>query len=114
MISFRYCRILKVFVLLLLVALVSACATTPLGRADLLDFIEDGKTSREQTYLSLGEPTSLYEEGRILCFRLGQDGGGYFVVGKGWGWAGIKTSLIMAFDDEGVLSRHSLVQVKGP
>jgi hypothetical protein len=98
------------------VVLVSSCATTPLGRGDLLDFIEDGKTSREETYLSLGEPSSIYEEERILCFRLGQDERGYFIVGKGlgWGWAGIKTSLIMVFDDQGVLRRHALVQVKGP
>lgn len=100
-------------IVITLLFLLTACAQ-PLGRADLLNFIEDGKTTREQAYLNLGEPSALYEGGRIVCFRLGRDEGGDFVIGKKAGFAGVTTSLIMVFDEEGLLSKHSLVQVKGP
>lgn len=104
----------RAVVMLLLGTLVTACTTPPLGRADLLGFIHDGRTSREETYLHLGEPSALYEGERIMSFRLGRDEGGYFVVGKATGFAGVTTSLIMVFDEKGVLRRHALVQVKAP
>ena len=94
--------------------LLSGCATQPLGRADLLNFIEDGKTTREQAFLNLGEPSSAYEGDRILCFRLGQDKGGNYIVGNAIHFTGVNSSLVMVFDEQGVLRRHSLVQVKGP
>lgn len=110
-----FCRSRRAaIVLLLLAGLIAGCASVPLGKPDLLGFIRDGKTTREQTYLGLGEPTGSYEAGRILSFRLGKDEGGYFVVGKASGFAGVKTSLIMVFDEQGVLRRHALVQVKAP
>ncbi len=102
-------------VLLLLGTLLTACAMSPpQGRADLLGFIQDGQTTREDTYLHLGEPSGLYEDGRIMSFRLGQDDGGYFPVGKASGFTGIKFSLIMVFNETGILARHALVQVKAP
>lgn len=99
--------------LLLLICLVTACASQPLGRVDLLNFIEDGKTTREQAFLNLGEPAASYEGGRILCFRLGHDKGGDYIVGSAIRFTGVKSSLVMVFDEQGILTRHSLVQVKG-
>jgi hypothetical protein len=102
-------------VLLLLGILLSACAMSPpLGRADLLGFIQDGQTTREDTYLHLGEPSGLYEDGRIMSFRLGEDNGGYFPIGKASGFSGVRFSLIMVFSEAGILARHALVQVKAP
>ena len=101
-------------VLLFLGALLTGCATIPQGRTDLLSFIEDGKTTREETYLKLGEPTGLYEEGKIMSYRLDKDEGGYFLVEKSIGFRGVKTNLIMVFDEQGMLKKHSLVQVKKP
>ena len=54
----------RVVVLLFLGTLGSACATPPLGQVNLLGFIQDGRTSREETLLHLGEPAALYEAGR--------------------------------------------------
>ena len=102
----------RIVFLLFLGALLAGCATTPQGRKDLLSFIEDGRTTREETYLKLGEPTGLYEGGRIMSFRLDKDEGGYFLVEKSIGFGGVKTNLIMVFDEQGVLKKHSLVQVK--
>lgn len=95
-------------------AFLTSCATPPRGRTDLLDFIQDGQTTREETYLHLGEPTGLYEAGKIMSFRLDQDEGGYFLVERSTGFSGVKTNLIMVFDERGVLKKHALVQVKKP
>jgi hypothetical protein len=96
------------------IALLGACASTPVGQPDLLAFIEDGRTTREQAFLALGEPSATYEDGRILTFRLGQDKGGYFLVDKAPGFTGVKHSLVMSFDEAGLLRRHALVAIKAP
>ncbi len=84
------------------------------GQADLLTFIEDGQTTREQVFLALGEPSATYDDARILTFRLGRDDGGYFLLEKAPGFRSVKYSLVLAFDDAGLLRRHSLVAVKAP
>lgn len=105
----------KAVLTIVLGLLVAACETAPrIGRVDLLDFIQDGRTTREQTYLQLGEPAGSYENGRVLAYRLGKDAGGSFIVAKALGFKGATTNLMLVFDERGVLSRHSLVQIKAP
>ena len=60
----------RLFTALFLAVLLGACATAPLSRSDLLGFIRDGQTTREETYLHLGRPTAFYEGGRIMSFVL--------------------------------------------
>jgi hypothetical protein len=104
----RLAHIAPAFVLFLL----GACASTPFGQPELLTFIQDGQTTREQVFLALGEPSATYENGRILTFRLARDEGGYFLVEKAPGFHSVKYSLVLAFDDTGLLRRHSLVAIK--
>lgn len=92
----------------------AACATEPTGRADLLDFLHDGATPRDEVYLHLGEPSAQYENGRILAYRLKSDEGGYSAVAKRDDWSGTKFSLILVFDDSARLAKHSLVPVQSP
>ena len=97
------------------------CATTaPLkGRADLLDFLADGKTTREEVALKLGQPSGKFERENILTYRLGFEpkNKGYYVVEReahpeGWPtWLRAKYSLVLVFDETGVLRKHSLVEV---
>lgn len=54
-----------------------------MGQRDLLDFLEDGRTTREDALLALGDPSASYETGRILTYRLARDDGGYFLVADG-------------------------------
>jgi len=90
----------------------TGCATEPIGNKQLLDFLQDGKTSREEVILHLAEPSATFEGGRIVTYRLDEDTGGYTIQGaKGHGWSG-KFSLVLSFDEHGVLRRHSLVRVK--
>jgi len=90
------------------------CASTPVGRADLLDFLADGGTARDDARMHLGIPAAEYEGGRILAYRLSKDKLGYVRVGPGNDWAGVQYSLILIFDGDGVLSRHALVTVRAP
>lgn len=90
------------------------CTTPPVGRADLLDFLRDGTTTRAEVHLRLGEPSSQYEQDRVLAYRLAKDAGGFAVVRPQPGWAGVSHNLMLAFDADGVLRRHALVEVKAP
>ena len=106
---------------LLTCALLLGCATPPplKGHSDLLDFLADGKTSREEVALKLGLPSGKFERENILTYRLGFEpkNRGYYVVEReaqpsGWPtWLLAKYSLVLVFDEAGVLRRHSLVEV---
>ena len=105
---------------LLAVLLLSGCATNlPRGDPGLLNFLSDGKTTRAEAIIALGEPSGQFEKGTILTFRMGYDErtDGYFPVmretsNSGWPtWEQCKYSLVLVFDDAGVLRRHALVKV---
>lgn len=91
--------------------LLGGCAGNPRGEPDLLGFLQDGSTRREDVYLRLGEPSAQYESGRILAFRLAKDEGGLYPVTTPY-WPSESYSLILVFDAQGLLSRHALVQVR--
>ncbi len=111
----------KVFVALVLVLTLVGCATAPLkGSAGLLDFLTDGKTTRAEVLTTLGQPSGRFESDKILTYRLGFEpkNNGYYVVereadpGTGWPtWRLAQYSLVLRFDDAGVLCSHSLVKV---
>jgi hypothetical protein len=100
--------------LLIAFVVLSGCATTPIGKKDLLNFLGDGVTHREDVQLKLGEPSALYEDSRILAYRLRKDEGGFVIVGRRDNWFGVQYNLILVFDTEGVLKRHSIVEVRSP
>lgn len=89
-----------------------ACASPPLGRADLLDFLQLGTTRRTDVQLRLGEPNASFEGERILAYRLGRDDGGYMLVKGGAGWSRVRFNLMLAFDELGVLQRYTLVEIE--
>jgi hypothetical protein len=98
--------------LLAIVLLVLAgCALEPLGHKDLLDFLSDGVTRREDVQLKLGEPSSRYGSSKILAYRLRSDEWGYVLVRRRDNWECVTYSLILVFAANGVLRRHSLVEV---
>ena len=100
----------------------AGCATTPpplKGSSDLLNFLSDGKTTRTEAIITLGQPSGRFESEKILTYRLGHEPkhNGYFIVereatGSGWpAWTAAKFSLVLVFDDAGILKKHSLVKV---
>lgn len=105
---------------------IAGCATAPpappAGRADLLDFLADGRTTKIETLSQLGEPSGKFDGEKILTYRLGGDRekSGYVVKERqvfqsqhGWpDWVGTKYSLVLIYDEQGILRKHSLVEVK--
>jgi hypothetical protein len=111
---------LPTFLLLLLLA---GCATTrsPAGGSvekTFLEFLEDGKTTRQMVILKLGQPSATFEGERILTYRIGSDENGYFVLDRHpdwlvrYDWTGTKFSLVLIFDEHDVLQKHSMVPVR--
>ena len=98
-------------VVVALTAVLAGCMT-PVGSPDLLAFLKDGSTTREDVYLHLAEPSSTFEGGSILTYLLDEDQAGYILMRrKEKAWNG-KFSLVLAFDEHGVLRRHSLVRIR--
>ncbi len=101
----------------LLLSLLAACSTVPLrGQPDLLDFLADGATRREEVVARLGEPTRCLHAREICTYRVGHDEAGQYVkleVG-GANWMDTDGSLVLVFDADGVLRRHSVVRVREP
>lgn len=107
------------FVLALALMLVG-CATTQIkGRADLLEFLVDGKTTKEEAMIKLGQPAGEFEKEKIFTYRLGFNSrnGGYYVVEREFDsfgepvWIKSKYSLVLIFDGQNILRKHSLVEV---
>ena len=112
----------KTFKILALVLTLAGCATTPpplKGSPELLSFLTEGKTSWEAVITTLGQPSGRFESEKILTYRLGFEprNSGYYVVERettanGWPtWTAAKFSLVLVFDDAGILRKHSLVKV---
>lgn len=107
------------------VCLLVGCAIPPKpskGSPDLLKFVKDGQTTREQAIHSLGQPSGRFGMGKVLTWRLGYSpiNQGYYPVKRetqkhqysGWTtWTQATFSLVLVFDDSGVLCRHALVKV---
>jgi len=89
------------------------------GRADLLNFLADGKTTKEEVLVQLGQPSGKFEQEKILTYQLGYESGnnGYYVVEResSWNnepvWLNTQYSLVLVFDGQNILRRHSLVEV---
>ena len=108
---------------MLLVLVLAGCATNQFsGRADLLRFLSDGATTKEEALLSLDQPSGAFEDGNILTYRSGfnSHSKGFYVVQRPPGigvhgvystWEHTRYSLVLVFDAQNVLRHHSLVEV---
>ena len=85
-----------------------------------LEFLRDGETTREEVLLRLGDPTGIFEDGRILTFRIEASETGVVAVRREYDrdilgvsqWRLANLSVVAVFDEKGVLRRHALVPVK--
>lgn len=59
---------------------IAGCAGMPKGHKDLLDFIVDRVTRREEVLAKLGTPSARFEDSRILAYRLARGEGGYLLA----------------------------------
>jgi hypothetical protein len=112
----RQMRISQWILVTLLAGLLAGCVTTATPPADphLLDFLQDGQSTKEAVVLKLGQPSAVLESGRVLTYRLGQEKArGYFLrEASTTNWFELKFSFVLVFDPSEVLARHSLVEVR--
>ena len=97
----------------------TGCATkyqqVPDGSSDpsWLRMLEDGRTAESAVRAQIGEPVRTFESGRVLIYRLGlrdsTAGRAYTVVSE---WDDTLFNLVLVFDADGTLQRHSLLRVK--
>lgn len=87
-----------------------------------LPFISDSVTTREEIMLKLGMPQGSYENGRILTYRLGfgnnhelkpieREQDYYYTQYATDYWRFSRYSLVLVFNDENILVKHSLLEV---
>lgn len=95
-----------------LTTLVVGCASYPPGNPELIAFLRDGVTTREDVYLQLSEPSGIYENGRIMTYQLDRSEKGYVLMRRREAAWTAKYSLVLAFDDKGILRRHSVLSVR--
>ncbi len=119
--------------LLIALGLFAGCVATPrvqpnpvaqIIRSDLLSFLQEGTTTREEVLLKLGTPSMRFEGERILTYQLRIDKDG--VVQLFWPrrselkvqdswltyWEPKIHSLVLVFGPNGVLEKYSLVGAK--
>ncbi len=104
----------------LLLVWLTGCATIPGASKNLLDFLEIGRTTREEVILKLGQPSGAFEQERILTYRIGENDqqGKYVITPRSQtppysvpAWVNIRYSLVLIFDQNGKLEKQNLVVV---
>ncbi len=84
-------------------------------------YLQDGKTTKEDVLLRLGLPTAQFEGEKILTYRLMLSSNeGLVVVSREIDikdprlsqWARAEYSLILVFNDQHILKKHSLLRVR--
>jgi hypothetical protein len=91
---------------------IMSCASMPRGKTDLLDFLRIGQTTRQDVYDHLGSPSRRYEEVFILTYRIARDRGGLFTEPYTKEWEGVRFSLVLAFDESGLLRKYAMVPIR--
>lgn len=82
------------------------------ARQDLLDFVIDGRTTCGELHDRLGNPSGWYESGRLITYRIAEDGQHRYSVWAGSRWSGAKYSLVVTCGPEGIVTHHALVDEK--
>ena len=119
---------MRVAIILFLIV-ISGCTATPTTRiiedqpnSNQMPFIRDGITVRAEVHAQLGEPASTYEDERIVTYWLEKDEAEELVVAntrhlkKGRSESIMEEvglyDLVLVFDSNGVLERHSFVLIR--
>jgi hypothetical protein len=117
-----------IFSSIALIIMVASCATPHIQPTDtkllfnseLIGFIQDGITTREEVVLKLGTPSAQFEGEKILTYQLrfDQTGNWHLLAPQISATTGLREwreeacSLVLVFGADGVLRKHSLVEAK--
>ena len=95
-------------------AILVCSAIVAAGSADpvQLTFLVVGATKRQDVAVALGEPSARYPSDGIVTYRLRAGSEGYRSVARSFEWHPATHSLVLQFDERGILLRHGLVRVR--
>ncbi len=116
----------KILVCLLLALILTGCAahetqtvSSEITKQTWLSFLRDGKTLKAEVLSRLGTPSAEFEGSRILTYRLDgryevvvSDYKAHAIGGRLSEWKRAQYSLVLVFDADKILQRHSLVRVR--
>jgi len=86
-----------------------------------LSYLEVGKTTKEEVLIKLGIPSAQFEGERILTYRMMSDKEqGVLIVARELDdkdprlskWSKAIYSLVLIFDEQGILEKKSLIKVR--
>lgn len=99
-----------------LILAVAACATTPAGKHDRLEFLGRQPVTKQDVLSRLGDPSATFEHDQVLTYQLSHiKGGDYVLAQRGSNsWEGVNYDLVLVFDEQGLLQRHNLVTIRKP
>jgi hypothetical protein len=95
-------------------ALVAACASHPIARKDLLEFLDQPAVTDAQVREHLGAPCASFEQEHVLAYRLSHNDSGYYVPQLEAGWKGVQYDLIVVLDEHNFVQKHNLVAIRPP
>jgi outer membrane protein assembly factor BamE (lipoprotein component of BamABCDE complex) len=74
-------------------------------------FLADGTTTRDEVLLRLGRPSFVDVRDGVLAYRIREPAPGVRLVEEPVAWPAVvgEISLVLVFDEAGVLRRHALV-----
>jgi len=107
----------KRFFVLVIIALLLSCShhlvkINEIEATKLLQFIQDGITSKQDVISRLGKPIATYEGGRIFIYFIADRGGNQlevFYYENKTQYIKYQFQLVLVFDPNNLLERHSLV-----
>jgi hypothetical protein len=101
------------FVMLVLTGLVLGCSAAPPSSSLYVNervylqtwypYLQEGKTTKAGVESELGRPSQLFENGRIWTYQL---------IGSRKAEENPQYSLVLVFDDKGVLRQHRLIRIR--
>ena len=89
---------------------VSSCAHSE-GHKDLLAFLQDGTTTKNEVETRIG-PASVWGDGHIWTYRIGEATEGLYLSANKSCWSDARYSLVLEFDPNAVLRRHALINIE--
>ena len=95
----------------MLAALALSSCAHPEGRKDLLSFLQDGSTTKNDVVTRIGA-ASVWSGGGIWTYRVGEETEGYYLPAKKTDWSDARYCLVLQFGPNGVLRRHALINIE--
>ena len=94
-----------------LLFLLAGCEPHPRGSKDLLGFLAEGTTTKQAVEQKIGQPF-VWGGGRLWTYHIDEDSDGFYLRLKPPELDGTRYSLVLEFDQNGVLRRHALVDIQ--